>query len=161
MGDRIRAMLNSFYLALAIGASFTINVEQPVHWEDFFLPLNADFETSTSQNGFLAQHGWQQDYVQHPKEFNLLKKILNDSTVDRSNETGHWDQYLGDNEKHPRYDYFTNINLKSRLFGDDDHATQEIAVLSGNTFCTESFKQNRYAKDFWSHYALKDLGRDE
>lgn len=161
MGDRIRAMLNSFYLALATGASFSINVEQPVHWDDFFLPLNADFETSTSKNGFLARHGWQQDYIQHSKEFDLLKKILNDSTVDRSDEAGHWDQYLGDDEKHPRYDYFIQSNLKTRLFDWDDDSAREIVVLSGNTFRTESFKQNRYAKDFWNHYALKDLGRAE
>ena len=172
LGDRLRASLSTFYLSLAMNATFTIDVELPVHWEDFFHGLNHNYETTTVKGGLFHRFNITEHYSEmNVTDFNLLSMIPYDHTslFRRWNQLD-WD-YVVDNH------WYSNENVENHLFAmgswhsdayiHEEHSVmqnesaKESVVLSGMTFRLEPFKNNTYAQDFWRDFRLKDLGRAE
>jgi hypothetical protein len=60
-GDRLRAMMSSFFMALSLNATFTILTEYPVHWDVYFEPSLPELALSAPYN-FLSHVGLLQSY---------------------------------------------------------------------------------------------------
>ena len=172
LGDRLRASLSTFYLSLAMNASFTINVELPVHWEEFFHGLNHNYETSTVKSGLFHRFNITKHYTEmNLTDFNLLSMIpYNHASLFRRWNQLDWDYFVDSN-------WYTTENVESHLVATgswhsdayiheeqsvmQNDSVKESVVLSGMTFRLEPFKNNTYAQGFWKDFRLKDLGRAE
>lgn len=174
IGDRLRSTLNTFYLALAMNATFTIDMELPVHWEDFFSPLNEEYFKTTNR-GFFAKYNMTRDYNSH--DFHLPSSLAqHQADIVISKARGDWD-YKVKTRKEPMrneelarlpnvagadryedFEWFYNTNMEQELFG---NVTKDVVVLSGMTFRMEAYKENKYAQQFWNDSRLKDLSRAE
>jgi hypothetical protein len=166
IGDRIKAALNSFYLALALNATFSIDMELPVRWETFFRGLNCNYDPADGRLfeklGFTAA-----EYKQLPNDFSIYRQLKahEDVLVTSNFEGNAFDDRLVILRDSPpediNYSWFHNADMEYELYGKYNHTGKEVVVLSGLTFRMEAYKKNLYAEQFWSKNRLQDLGRAE
>jgi hypothetical protein len=165
-------------LALAMNATFTIDMELPVHWEDFFRGLNPKYETTAV--GFFEQFNLTAAY-QSSSEFSLSAQLFQhgDRLVTSNFGGGSFDDKVGilkdpipESEaanlplvsfatRNQEYSWYYKTDMEHEFFGKHSMPNKEVVLLSGMTFRMEAYKQNVYAEQFWNHNRLKDLGRAE
>jgi hypothetical protein len=178
IGDRIRSAINSFYLALAMNATFTIDMELPVHWEDFFRGLNHNYETTAV--GFFEKFALTAAY-QSSSDFSINEQLFQQKErLVTSNFGGEsFDSkvvilkdplpeseaanvpLVPEANRNQDYSWYHETDMEHELFGKHIKDDKEVVLLSGMTFRMEAYKKNLYAEQFWSQNRLKDLGRAE
>jgi hypothetical protein len=143
VGDRIRAALNTFYLALAMNSTFAIDMELPVRWKQLFRGLSTTYDTGGLHSRFKLLGGA------------LLKEQLrNHSHLEYAGGPHNWD------EIYSNHTWYSEANVEEELFGSYP-GDKEVVILSGLTFRMELFKQNSHANHFFRNFRLNDLGRAE
>jgi hypothetical protein len=170
MGDRMRAMLSSWYLALAVNATFDIDMESPTHWNSYFEALNDEFMAKD----YIDKRGLLQEYYlneEHPL-FDLRQRLMelgptifedsHDKTV--INATGIivlqdrliWDVRI----KNQPGSYWQQTNFVHDLFL-KEYADAEHVVQSGITFRVQYFLDNRHHSAVIDEYRMRNMGRAE
>ena len=162
VGDRLRAALSTFYLSLAMNATFTIDMELPVHWEDFFKGLNNKYDTTSTKGGFFDRFNITTLYNDQRSTTSLQLTLAiplddSNSTLQRRRDPIDWD-YNPDVVD----EWYSLENVEEYLFlrQDNDSGREQVA-FSGMTFRLQPYKENPHVQDFWESYRLKDLGRAE
>jgi hypothetical protein len=163
LGDRIRAAVNTFLLALAMNATFSICMEHPAQWDDFFLGLNDKYY---SAGGILFQK------FNLKTSLDVVPQLKNIPTIALSSAGGNWDYYAikkttrttkeSGTIEYENMSWFYETNMPQELFGKyTKNIDQDVVVLSQLTFRMDPFKHNAYAAQFWKNNRLMDLGRAE
>jgi hypothetical protein len=156
IGDRLQQAVNTFYLALAMNATFTMDMEKPVHWEDFFQGLNANYDTTSAPGGFYDRFQFSESYARG--NFALHAQLQNHPTLVRPNINPYWDQYIGPNRS---FAWFYNTNVEDYLFTKHELPNKEVVIFSGSHFRMKPFLHNPFAKQFLTDYRLHDTGKAE
>jgi hypothetical protein len=171
IGDRMRAMLSSWYLSLAVNATFDIDMELPTHWNSYFEALNDEFMAKD----YIDKRGLLEEYYsneEHPL-FDLRKRLmeLGPTIVEKSHDktvinatTGiivlHdrliWDVRI----KNRPWSYWQRTNFVHDLFLKDYNDAEHV-VQSGITFRVQYFLENRKHSAFVDEYRMRDMGRAE
>lgn len=160
LGDRLRSALSTFYLSLAMDATFTIDMELPVHWEDFFRGLNNKYDTAFTKGGFFDKFNLTTLYNDHsgPTTLQLTQAIpLYNPTSNllRREDPIDWDYKVG-----VKSEWYLQTNVEEYLFFPQDqvHGREQVA-FSGMTFRLHPYMENPHVQDFWKNYRLQDLSR--
>ena len=172
LGDRLQQAVNTFYLALAMNATFTIHMEYPVQWEDFFVGLNSQYDTTSAPGSFFDRFQFAQSYA--TGTLVLQKQLQNHPTLLNPNINPNWDEYIvGPNRS---YAWFYTTNVEEYLFtkyehhaadhvvvggDDDDDEKKEVVIFSGSHFRMKPFLHNPFAQQFVTEYRLRDTGKAE
>lgn len=169
IGDRMRAMLSSWYLSLALNATFDIDMEVPIHWDSYFEALNDDFLAKD----YIQKRGLLDEYhsnEEHP-QFDLRKRLLklghtifytrHDKTVINATDDMiviHdrliWDVKIRDSKG----SYWQRTNFVHDLF-EKEYSDAEHVVQSGITFRVQHFLDNPKHSSFVDEYRMRDMGR--
>ena len=97
IGDRTQQAISAFYLALAMNATFTIDMEFPVHWEDFYLGLNFIYETTSATGGFFDRFNLSTLYQTQYTNFSLGFYLAKHAQLIKPKVNSKWERHIGPN----------------------------------------------------------------
>ena len=158
IGDRMQQAISAFYLALAMNATFTIDMEYPVHWEDFYLGLNPIYETTSSEGGFFDRFNFSMLYKTHYTNFSLAPHLVNHTRLIKPNVNSMWESRIGSNSS---FAWFHETNVEKEFFQQYEDDAKQVVLFSQTQFRIKPFQQNPYAQDVLHDYRLLDTGKGE
>ena len=158
IGDRTQQAISAFYLALAMNATFTIDMEYPVHWEDFYLGLNSIYETTSAKGGFFDRFNFSTLYKTQYTQFSLGPHLTNHARLIKPNVNTMWDSHIGSDSS---FAWFYETDVEKEFFQRFEHDTKEVVLFSQTQFRIKPFQQNPFAQDILRDYRLLDTGKGE
>ena len=141
-----------------MNATFTIDMEQPVHWEDFYLGLNSHYATTSVKGGFFDRFHFSTLYKTQYTQFSLAPRLVNHAQLIKPNVNTNWEQHIRPNSN---FAWFYETDMEEELFRRFEQDTKEVVLLSQTQFRIKPFQQNPFAQDFLHDYRLLDTGKGE
>jgi hypothetical protein len=179
LGDRLQAMITSFFVALSLNATFTILTEYPVHWDEFFEPSIPDLSL-TSPNNFMSQMGLLQSYRQ--SSGSSRSNAANDTvpfdlhaTLQDSAQTSMIVAMHSGREFHfifadrcarkaneSEVEFFRHLIIEEETSLAASTADGDVALIGTGWFrLSQYLLENPVANDFVRHAQLKGIGKAE
>ena len=94
IGDRTQQAITAFYLALAMNATFTIDMEFPVHWENFYLGLNSIYKTTSATGGFFDRFNFSTLYQRQYTNFSLGFYLAKHAQLIKPKVNSKWERHI-------------------------------------------------------------------
>jgi hypothetical protein len=181
LGDRIRAMVGSFFLAISLNATFTILTEYPVHLDEFFEPSIPELSLA-APNNFLSQVGLLEQY----RQSSARSPGANDSALFDLNATlqgcaktwttaavhsckefnlifENWLEHtINWGYKLEHVEWFRHLNMENVMTSAASTADSPVALISIEWFRLQPYLfENPVMKDFVVRAHLTGMGRPE
>lgn len=180
LGDRLKAMVSSFFLALSLKATFTVLIECPVHFDEYFETSIPELSVA-APNNFLNQVGLLQQYRQSRgcnSRANYSSLFLTNSTLGFSNAStlsmAHsnkefnfvfkdWNEHIIKRGfRSSEVEWFRHLNVEGEMTLAASTADSTVALISAGWFRLQPYLfENPAMKDFVNRTHLTGMARPQ